>query len=77
MDSAISIGGSDLPTGAYGFGFSNDGKFWVMDLSGKEILSVAATPDKDLKRPRPLMMTKAAGDIRLYAGRNYVVIAAK
>ena len=76
-DSPITVGGSDLATGAYGFGFSNDGKFWVLDLSGKEILSVAARSDKDLKRPRPLMMTKAADGIRLYAGRNYVVIAAK
>jgi hypothetical protein len=76
-DSPITVGSSDLATGAYGFGFSNDGKFWVLDLSGKEILSVAATADKDLKRPRPLMMTKAGDGIRLYAGRNYVVIAAK
>src|SRR5882762_8603735 len=76
-DSPITVGGSDLATGAYGFGFSNDGKFWVLDLSGKEILSLAATADKDLKRPRPLMMTKAGDSIRLYAGRNYVVIAAK
>jgi len=76
-DSPITVGGSDLATGAYGFGFSNDGKFWVLDLSGKEILSVAVRSDKDLKRPRPLMMTKAADGIRLYAGRNYVVIAAK
>ena len=76
-DSPITVGGSDLAIGAYGFGFSNDGKFWVLDLSGKEILAAAATPDKDLKRPRPLMITQAGDGIRLYAGRNYVVIAAK
>ncbi len=75
-DSPIRIGGSKLGTGAYGFGFTNDGKFAVLDLSGKEIMSMAAPQDKELKRPRPLMMSKSADGIRLYAGRNYVVIAA-
>src|SRR5205807_7888349 len=31
-DSPIAINGSDLGTGAYGFGFSNDGKMQIMDL---------------------------------------------
>src|SRR5258708_40363747 len=75
-DSPIKVGGSELGTGAYGFGFTNDGKFAVLDLSGKEIMSMAAPQDKQLKRPRPLMMSKAADGIRLYAGRNYVLIAA-
>jgi hypothetical protein len=74
-DSPIKVGGSALGTGAYGFGFTNDGKFAVLDLSGKEIMSMAASQDKELKRPRPLMMSKAADGIRLYAGRSYVVIA--
>ena len=74
-DSPIKVGGSELGTGAYGFGFTNDGKFAVLDLSGKEIMSMAAAQDKELKRPRPLMMSKAADGIRLYAGRSYVVIA--
>ena len=30
-DSPISIGGSELGTGAYGFGFTSDGKFVVQD----------------------------------------------
>ena len=75
-DSPIKVGGSELGTGAYGFGFTNDGKFAVLDLSGKEIMSMAAPQDKELKRPRPLMMSKSADGIRLYAGRNYVLIAA-
>jgi len=74
-DSPIKVGGSELGTGAYGFGFTNDGKFAVLDLSGKEIMSMPAPQDKELKRPRPLMMSKAADGIRLYAGRNYVLIA--
>jgi hypothetical protein len=76
-DSAITLNGSDLATGAYGFGFSNDGKLNILDLAGKEILSVSTTKDSALKRPRPLMMTKAGNEIRIYSGRDYAVIAFK
>ena len=76
-DSAISINGSDLAVGAYGFGFSNDGKLNILDLGGNEILSVSTTKDNQLKRPRPLMMTKSGTGIRLYSGKDYAVIAAK
>jgi len=76
-DSAISINGSDLGVGAYGFGFSKDGKLNILDLAGSKILTVSTTKDSKLKRPRPLMMTSAAEGIRLYGGKDYVVIAAK
>jgi hypothetical protein len=76
-DSAIRINGSDLGVGAYGFGFSNDGKLNILDLAGSKILSVSTTRDSELKRPRPLMMTSAGDGIRLYGGKEYVVIAAK
>jgi hypothetical protein len=76
-DSAISINGSDLGVGAYGFGFTNDGKLNILDLAGSKLLSVSTTKDSELKRPRPLMMTSAGEGIRLYAGKQYVVIAAK
>ena len=75
-DSPVRIGGFELPTGAYGFGFGNDGKFVVMDLSGKQLLSTLVENDKDLKRPRPLMMSTGNSGIRLYAARSYVTIAA-
>ena len=76
-DSAITINGSELGVGAYGFGFSNDGKLNVLDLAGNEILSVPTTKDNSMKRPRPLMMTKSGNGIRLYSGKDYAVIAAK
>jgi hypothetical protein len=75
-DSSVRIGGFDLPTGAYGFGFSDDGKFTVLDLSGKEVFTQQAAKDANLQRPRPLMMSKSGAGVRLYAGRNYVAIAA-
>jgi hypothetical protein len=76
-DTPIVVNGESLPTGAYGFGFSNDGKMTVMDISGKDLLSVTTSNDKSLKRPRPLMMTADAQGIRMYSGRDYVMIAVK
>ena len=76
-DSAITLSGESLAPGAYGFGFATEGKMTVMDLAGKDLLSVPVTNDKDLRRPRPLMMSADPGGVRLYAGKDYVVIAAK
>lgn len=76
-DSTVEIGGHDLKTGAYGFGFSDDGKMAIVDLSGKEILSASTTKDNSLRRPRPLAMMKSGDGIRLYSGRDYVTITAK
>ncbi|HEY2964071.1 MAG TPA: hypothetical protein VGJ37_16745 [Pyrinomonadaceae bacterium] len=76
-NSAITVGGESLSTGAYGFGFSNDGKLNILDLGANQVLSVSTTNDKSLKRPRPLTMTMDGTNVRLYAGRDYVVIAAK
>lgn len=76
-DSAIAINGSELGTGAYGFGFSNDGKLNILDLAGNQLLSVSTTKDTSLKRPRPLAMIKSGNEIRLYSGKDYAVIAVK
>src|SRR5215213_2614462 len=76
-DSAITLNGESLQPGAYGFGFATEGKLTVMDLSGKDLMSVAITNDKDLKRPRPLMMAADPKGVRLYNGKNYVMIAAQ
>ena len=76
-DSAIAIEGSTLGVGAYGFGFTSDGKLNILDLAGNEILSVSTTKDTAMKRPRPLMMTKSGNGIRLYSGRDYAAIEAK
>jgi hypothetical protein len=76
-DSEITLNGTSLPAGAYGFGFANEGKLTVMDLAGKDLLSVPITNDKEMRRPRPLMMSANAGGVRLYNGKNYIVIAAK
>src|SRR5499426_1248381 len=69
-DSAIKLNGETLPAGAYGFGFGTAGKLTVMDLAGKDLLSVPVTNDKDLRRPKPLMMTADPGGVRLYNGKD-------
>src|SRR5689334_18094000 len=76
-DSTIKLNGESLPAGAYGFGFATQGKMTVMDVGGKDILSVSVTNDKALRRPRPLMMATDQGGVRLYNGKDYVVIAAQ
>lgn len=76
-DSDISIDGNALKSGAYGFGFSSDGKFNIMDLAGNQILSASTAKDAALKRPRPLMMSVDGERVRLYSGRDYVLIDAK
>ncbi len=76
-DSPITINGSDLGTGAYGFGFTKDGKLNVLDLAGNEILSVSTTKDTGMRRPRPLMMATSGIGVRLYSGRDYAQIEAK
>ena len=76
-DSPIMINGSDLGTGAYGFGFSDDGKLQILDLAGNQILSVSTTRDNELRRPRPLMMTKTADGVRFYNGKSYVIVTTK
>ena len=77
LEAVHGIGGKTLETGAYGFGFSADGKLHVFDLSGKEIISVETTTDKEMKRPRPLMMSVAADGIRFYKGKSYSLITVK
>jgi hypothetical protein len=76
-DQPITVGGTNLGTGAYGFGFSDDGMVNVFDVSGAKIASGKASKDADIKRPRPLMMSKGADGLRLYAGRSYAIIAVK
>ena len=76
-DTPIKLGSADLGTGAYGFGFNSDGKVNIYDVGGKQILSTGSSKDEALKGPRPLMMTKAPGGVRLYRGKSYVSVTLK
>jgi len=72
----LDIGGSPLPPGEYGFGFTND-RFLITDVGANEILSVAFQTDNELKRPVPLKMTEDNGAYRLYAGKKWVAVKAQ
>ena len=76
-DSPIIIGDKTLDAGAYGFGFSSDGKVNILDLRSNPVLSVATQNDGEMKRPRPLQMVSDAKGIRFYKGKNYVLISPK
>ena len=68
------VGGQELPAGAYGFGFVENNKFTVSDVGGNQIFSIGTEPDRGLRRPRPLMMTRDGSSVRLYSGRRYGTI---
>ena len=70
----ISIEGSSLPPGQYGFGFTKDGKFRIMDVGANDIFLIAAKLDEAVKPAVPLKVVAAGSDFRLYAGKKYVTI---
>jgi hypothetical protein len=70
----ISIEGSSLDVGAYGFGIGKDGKFNVMNVAGIDVLSVDTKTDDKLTHPVPLKLEKEGSDYRLYAGKKYVTL---
>lgn len=73
-ESKLNIGGSELAPGEYGFGFTADGKFVVMDVASKDVLNTAFQTDQEMKRPVPLKLTEDGKGFRLYAGRKWVSI---
>ena len=73
----LNIQGSELPPGEYGFGFSKDGKFLVMDAGANDLLTVAAKADDMLPHPVPLKIVEDGGAYRLYAGRKWVGLKAE
>jgi len=68
----LDVEGTKLPPGQYGFGFSQDGKFLVMDVGANDLFSVAGKMDEKLAHPVPLKIVEDGGAYRLYAGRKFV-----
>lgn len=73
----LNIEGSALPPGQYGFGFSEDGRFRVMDVGANDLVTVASKIDENLRRPVPLKIMEDSGAYRLYAGRKWVGVKAE
>jgi hypothetical protein len=76
-EAKLNIEGTELAPGEYGFGFSKDGKFLVMDAGANDLSSVAAKIDDKLARPVPLKMVEDGGAYRLYAGKMWVTLKAQ
>jgi len=76
-ETKLNIGGSDLPPGQYGFGFTADGKFDVMDVANNEALSAASQTDSTLQHAVPLKLVEDGAGYKLYAGKKWVGIKAE
>jgi hypothetical protein len=71
-ESKLNIGGSELAPGEYGFGFTADGKFVVMDVANNDILSKASQTDSALVHAVPLKLVEDGEGYKLYAGKKWV-----
>lgn len=76
-DTPVMVGGRMLPIGAYGFGFTGNGRVRIFDVSGRQVITAPAFKDSKMQRPRPLMFTTEYGDVRLYSGRDYAIISVR
>jgi hypothetical protein len=73
----LNIGGSELAPGQYGFGFTGEGKFVLMDVANNDVLNVAFQTDQELKRPVPLKLVEDGAGYKLYAGKKWVGLKAE
>lgn len=73
-ENKLNVAGSELGPGQYGFGFTADGNFVVMDVGNNDVLSAAFQTDQEMKHPVPLKMIEDGDGYKLYAGRKWVSI---
>jgi hypothetical protein len=73
-ETKLNIGGSELPPGQYGFGFTADGKFVVMDVANTDALSALSQSDAALQHAVPLKLVEDGAGYKLYAGKKWVGI---
>jgi hypothetical protein len=75
-ETKLSIGGSELLPGQYGFGFTADSKFMVMDVANNDVLSAPSQTDSALQHAVPLKLVENGAGYKLYAGKKWVAIKA-
>jgi hypothetical protein len=73
-ETKLKIGGSELPPGQYGFGFTADGKFVVMDIANTDVLSAPTQTEAALQHAVPLKLVEDGTGYKLYAGKKWVGI---
>jgi hypothetical protein len=69
----ISIEGTAVVPGEYGFGFMND-RFILTSVGADDVLNVPSHVDVQMKRPVPIKFTEENGGYRLYGGRRWVAL---
>ncbi len=70
-------GGGTLAPGQYGMGYTADGKFHILDVTGNELLVADIKVDDKLARPQPLKIVMDGGTAKLYLGKKYVTFTAQ
>ena len=70
----LNIGGSQLAPGQYGFGFTADGKFSVMDVANNDVLSASWQTDQALQRAVPIKLVEDGDGYKLYSGKKWIGI---
>jgi hypothetical protein len=76
-ETKLNIGGSELAPGQYGFGFTADGKFVVMNVANDDVFSVLFETDAAVQRAVPLRLIEDGSSYKLYAGKKWVGIKAE
>jgi len=76
-ETKLNIGGSTLAPGQYGFGFTAEGKFVVMDVGNNDVLSTPYQTDAALQHAVPLKLVEDGAGFKLYAGKKWVALKAQ
>jgi hypothetical protein len=76
-ENKLDIGGSKLAPGEYGFGFTADGKFVVMDVANSDVLSASYQTEQALQHAVPLKLVADGEGYKLYAGKKWIAIKAE
>ena len=76
-ETKLNVGGSSLPPGQYGFGFTADNKFMVMDVANSDVLSAAYQTDQALQHAVPLKLVEDGTGYKLYAGKKWIGLKAE
>ncbi len=76
-ETKLNIGGSSLPPGQYGFGFTADGKFVVMDVANSDVLTASSQTDSALQHAVPLKLIEDGEGYKLYAGKKWIALKAE
>jgi hypothetical protein len=76
-ETKLNIGGSSLGPGQYGFGFTAEGKFVVMDVANTDVLSAPYQTDSALQHAVPLKLVADGDGYKLYAGKKWIAIKAE